>query len=108
VLLAEADVPYEQLYELERINGEFAQTDVVIVLGANDVCNPAASDPTSPIAGMPVLDVWDAQTVIVIKRSLSAGYAGIRNDLFEMPNALMLFADAKAALEQIIAELKEL
>jgi NAD(P) transhydrogenase subunit beta len=108
VLLAEADVPHEQLYELERINGEFAQTDVAIVLGANDVCNPAAADPASPIAGMPVLHVWEARTVIVVKRSLSAGYAGIRNELFQMDNTLMLFADAKQALEQVVAELKQL
>ena len=109
VLLAEADVPYEQLFELERINGDFGQTDVVVVLGANDVCNPAAvDDPSSPIAGMPVLNVWEAQTVIVIKRSLSAGYAGIKNELFQMENSLMLFADAKAALEDVARELKEL
>ena len=77
VLLAEADVPYEQLFDLEQINGEFANADVVIVLGANDVCNPAAiEDPRSPIAGMPVLRVWDAQTVFVIKRSLSPGVCG--------------------------------
>ena len=109
VLLAEADVPYEELFELERINGDFGQTDVVVVLGANDVCNPAAvDDPASPIAGMPVLNVWEAQTVIVIKRSLSAGYAGIKNELFQLDNTLMLFADAKAALEEITSELKEL
>src|SRR5688572_12231452 len=109
ILLAEADVPYEQLYELDRINDDFKNTDVVLVLGANDVCNPAAnSDPKSPIAGMPVLAVWDARTVVVVKRSLSAGYAGIRNELFQMDNALMLFADAKNALEDTIAELKAL
>ena len=109
VLLAEADVPYEQLFDLDQINADFKNTDVAIVLGANDVCNPAAKDdPGSPIAGMPVLDVWDAQTVIVIKRSLSAGYAGIPNELFQMDNSLMLFADAKKALEDIIAEVQEL
>jgi NAD(P) transhydrogenase subunit beta len=108
VLLAEADVPYEQLFELERINNDFARTDVAIVIGANDVCNPAAiDDPASPIAGMPVLHVWEARTVIVVKRSLSPGYAGIKNPLFERENTLMLFADAKQALEQLAAELKE-
>ena len=108
VLLAEADVPYDKLYDLDQINSEFKNTDIAIVIGANDVCNPAASDPTSAIAGMPVLDVWDAQTVIVIKRSLSAGYAGIKNELFEMDNSLMLFADGKAAVEDMVNELKEL
>ena len=109
VLLAEADVPYEQLFELDAINDDFKNADVAIVLGANDVCNPAANDdPSSPIAGMPVLDVWDARTVIVVKRSLSAGYAGIQNQLFELDNALMLFSDAKKALEETITELKEL
>jgi NAD(P) transhydrogenase subunit beta len=107
ILLAEADVPYEQLFELDRINDDFKNTDVVVVLGANDVCNPAATDdPKSPIAGMPVLTVWDARTVVVVKRSLSAGYSGIRNELFQMDNSLMLFADAKKALEDTIAELK--
>ena len=108
VLLAEADVPYEQLFELDAINGEFSNTDVAIVLGANDVANPAANkDPNSPIAGMPVLNVWDAQTCFVIKRSLSAGYAGIKNELFELENTLMCFGDAKKFLEELIAELKE-
>lgn len=107
VLLAEADVPYEQLFELDQINGDFAQADVVLVLGANDVCNPAATrDPKSPIAGMPVLHVWEARTVVVVKRSLASGYAGIKNPLFEGENTLMLFADAKVALEGAIAELK--
>jgi NAD(P) transhydrogenase subunit beta len=109
VLLAEADVPYEQLKELEAINDDFKNADVVIVLGANDVCNPAAQDePKSPIAGMPVLRVWEARTVIVVKRSLSAGYSGIKNELFQNDNSLMLFADAKKALEETIAELKQL
>jgi NAD(P) transhydrogenase subunit beta len=107
ILLAEADVPFEQLYELERINDDFKNTDVVIVLGANDVCNPAAiNDPRSPIAGMPVLEVWNARTVVVVKRSLAAGYAGIRNELFQMDNSLMLLADAKKALEDLVTELK--
>ena len=108
ILLAEADVPYEQLFELDSINGEFQNTDVVVVLGANDVCNPAANDdPASPIAGMPVLNVWEASTVVVVKRSLSAGYAGIKNELFQMDNSLMLFGDAKVALEELISELKD-
>ncbi|MDP6954462.1 MAG: NAD(P)(+) transhydrogenase (Re/Si-specific) subunit beta, partial [Planctomycetota bacterium] len=109
VLLAEADVEYDKLFDLDQINGEFSQTDVTIVLGANDVCNPAAiRDPESAIAGMPVLNVWESQTVVVIKRSLSAGYAGIKNELFEADNALMFFADAKKALEDLVTEMKEL
>jgi len=108
VLLAEADVPYEQLFDLDQINGEFQNTDVAIVLGANDVCNPAAEkDPKSPIAGMPVLSVWDAQTVLVIKRSLSAGYAGIKNELFEQDNTLMCFGDGKKFVDELITELKD-
>jgi NAD(P) transhydrogenase subunit beta len=108
VLLAEADVPYEELFELERINSEFKNTDVVVVVGANDVVNPAATDDkTSPIYGMPVLQVWEGQTVIMIKRSLSPGFAGIKNDLFEYDNTMMLFADAKQALQDMITELKE-
>jgi NAD(P) transhydrogenase subunit beta len=108
VLLAEADVPYEQLFDLDQINGEFQNTDVAIVLGANDVCNPAAEkDPKSPIAGMPVLSVWDAQTVLVIKRSLSAGYAGIKNELFELDNTLMCFGDGKKFVDELITELKD-
>ncbi len=109
ILLAEADVPYEQLYELDKINDDFKNTDVVVVLGANDVCNPAATqDPKSPIAGMPVLEVWNARTVVIVKRSLASGYAGIRNELFQMDNSLMLLADAKKALEDTITELKAL
>lgn len=108
VLLAEADVPYEQLFDLDQIQGEFKNADVAIVLGANDVANPAAvDDPKSAIAGMPVLHVWEARTVVVIKRSLSPGYAGIKNGLFEMDNSLMLFADAKKALEEMVTELKD-
>jgi NAD(P) transhydrogenase subunit beta len=109
VLLAEADVPYEQLFELEKINGDFANTDVVLVLGANDVVNPAArEDKDSPIYGMPILDVDFAQTVVVVKRSLSPGYAGIKNPLFDKDNCLMCFMDAKLALEGMIAEVKDL
>jgi NAD(P) transhydrogenase subunit beta len=109
VLLAEADVPYEQLFELEKINGDFATTDVVLILGANDVVNPAArDDEKSPIYGMPILDVDFAQTVVVVKRSLSPGYAGIKNPLFDKDNTLMVFMDAKAALQEMVAEVKEL
>ncbi|MEM9552999.1 MAG: NAD(P)(+) transhydrogenase (Re/Si-specific) subunit beta [Acidobacteriota bacterium] len=109
VLLAEADVPYEQLVEMDEINPEFRNTDVVIVVGANDVVNPAAEKlPGSPIYGMPVLEVWNGATVIMIKRSLSAGFAGIKNDLFEYDNTMMLFADAKKAVQGIFNELKEL
>jgi len=108
VLLAESDVPYDQLWEMERINGDFKNTDVVIVVGANDVVNPAAREPTGPIAGMPILDVDQARTVVVIKRSLSPGYAGIKNPLFDMDNCLMVFLDAKEALEGMVKEVKEL
>lgn len=108
VLLAEADVPYESLWEMERINPEFRNTDVVIVLGANDVVNPAAQDsPSSPIYGMPILEVHHARTVFVVKRSLGAGYAGIKNDLFEKPNTMMIFGDAKKVLQDLIAEVKQ-
>jgi NAD(P) transhydrogenase subunit beta len=108
VLLAESDVPYEQLWEMERINGDFKNTDVVIVVGANDVVNPAARENSGPIAGMPILDVDQARTVVVIKRSLAPGYAGIKNPLFEAENTLMVFLDAKEALEGIVKEVKEL
>ena len=108
VLLAESDVPYEQLWEMERINGDFKNTDVVIVVGANDVVNPAAREATGPIAGMPILDVDQARTVVVIKRSLAPGYAGIKNPLFELENTLMVFLDAKEALEGIVKEVKDL
>lgn len=108
VLLAESDVPYDQLWEMERINGDFKNTDVVIIVGANDVVNPAAREPSGPIAGMPILDVDHARTVVVIKRSLSPGYAGIKNPLFELDNTLMVFADAKEALEGMVKEVKDL
>ncbi len=108
VLLAEADVPYEQLFELERINGDFQNTDVVIILGANDVVNPLAREEGNPISGMPILDVDYAQTVVVVKRSLSPGYAGIKNPLFDLDNTLMVFADAKEALQEMVNEVKEL
>lgn len=108
VLLAESDVPYDQLWEMERINGDFKNTDVVIVVGANDVVNPAAREPSGPIAGMPILDVDHAATVVVIKRSLSPGYAGIKNPLFDNDNTLMVFMDAKEALEGMVREVKDL
>jgi NAD(P) transhydrogenase subunit beta len=109
VLLAEADVPYEQLREMEDINPELPRTDVAVVIGANDVTNPAAkNDPDSPIAGMPIIEVSEAGEVIVIKRSLSPGFAGIDNDLFYEPNTSMLFADAKAAASEIAAEIQNL
>ena len=107
VLLAEADVPYEQLIEMDTINPEFPRTDVVIVLGANDVVNPdAKTDPTSPLYGMPVLEVDQARQVYVVKRSLGAGYAGIANALFELPQTAMVFGDAKAVLQQLCSELR--
>ncbi len=108
VLLAESDVPYDQLWEMERINGDFKNTDVAIIVGANDVVNPAAREPTGPIAGMPILDVDHAATVVVIKRSLSPGYAGIKNPLFDNDNTLMVFSDAKEALEGMVREVKDL
>jgi len=109
VLLAEADVPYEQLREMEEINPELPRTDVCVVVGANDVTNPAAkNDPDSPIAGMPIIEVSEAQQVIVIKRSLSPGFAGIDNDLFYEPNTSMLFADAKQAAADIASEISQL
>ena len=108
VLLAEAEIPYEQLKEMDEINPTFAQTDVVLVIGANDVVNPLArTDPKCPIAGMPILDVDKARTVVVVKRSLSPGFAGIPNPLFAADNTLMLFGDGKKALLDLIAALKE-
>ena len=109
VLLAEADVPYEKLKEMDEVNPEMPRTDVAVVIGANDVTNPAAKDdPDSPIAGMPIIEVDEAQQVIVIKRSLSPGFAGIDNDLFYHEKTSMLFSDAKAAAQQIGAEVTEL
>ena len=109
VLLAEADVSYEKLKEMDQANDEFATTDVVLVMGANDVVNPAAkTDPSSPIYGMPVLDVELAKTVIVNKRSMKPGYAGIENDLFFQPKTSMLFGDAKKVLQELVSEIKNL
>jgi NAD(P) transhydrogenase subunit beta len=106
VLLAEAKVPYDIVLEMDEINDDFADTSVVLVIGANDTVNPAAmDDPSSPIAGMPVLHVWEAQNVIVFKRSMAAGYAGVPNPLFFKENAQMLFGDAKDRVEDIIKAL---
>jgi NAD(P) transhydrogenase subunit beta len=106
VLLAEADIPYDRLIEMDEINGDFPQTDVALVIGANDVTNPAArSDTTSPIYGMPILDVDKAHTVMVIKRSMNPGFAGIDNPLYYLDNTLMLFGDAKALVGSIVREL---
>jgi len=106
VLLAEADIPYDRLVEMDEINGDFPQTDVALVIGANDVTNPAArSDHSSPIYGMPVLDVDKAHTVMVIKRSMSPGFAGIDNPLYYMDRTLMLFGDAKGFVNNIVREL---
>jgi NAD(P) transhydrogenase subunit beta len=109
VLLAEADVPYDQLKEMEDANGQFARTDVALVIGANDVTNPAAKNqPDSPIYGMPILEVDQSQSVIVLKRSMSSGFAGIDNPLFYDPKTAMLFGDAKASVQDIVAELQAL
>jgi NAD(P) transhydrogenase subunit beta len=109
VLLAEADVPYEKLKEMEEINDDFPSVDAVLVLGANDVVNPAAkTDPNSPIYGMPILDVELAKHVIVNKRSMKPGYAGIENELFFRPKTSMLFGDSKKVLQDLIAEIKNL
>jgi NAD(P) transhydrogenase subunit beta len=109
VLLAEADVPYEQLKEMDEINDEFDRADVALVIGANDVTNPAArSDPNSPIHGMPILNVDQAKSVIVLKRSMNPGFAGIENELYYSPNTAMLFGDAKSSVESVIEELKAL
>ena len=107
VLLAEANVPYDIVHEMDEVNGDFPTTDVAIVIGANDIVNPAAEDdPTSPIAGMPVLQVWKAKLVVVNKRSKAAGYAGIDNPLFYKPVTKMLFGDSKDAIEKVVTALK--
>jgi NAD(P) transhydrogenase subunit beta len=107
VLLAEAKVPYDIVLEMDEINDDLAETDVVLVIGANDTVNPAAAeDPSSPIAGMPVLRVWEAGAVVVFKRSMAAGYAGVQNPLFFRENTQMLFGDAKERVEDIVAALR--
>lgn len=105
VLLAEAKVPYDIVEEMDEINDDFPSTDVVLVIGANDTVNPAAQEPGSPISGMPVLHVWDAEHVVVFKRSMNAGYAGVQNPLFFKENSVMCFGDAKATVQSILAEL---
>ena len=108
VLLAEANVAYDDLYEMEQINDDFANTDVVVVIGANDVLNPAAkNDPTSPIYGMPILDVEAARSIVVLKRSMKPGYAGIENEIFYNPKTSMLFGDAKETVSQLVAAAKQ-
>jgi NAD(P) transhydrogenase subunit beta len=107
VLLAEANIPYDKLYDIEEVNGQFERADVVMVIGANDVVNPAArTDKSSPIYGMPILDADKARSVIVMKRSMAAGFAGIENELFYDPKTSMLFGDAKTSLTQLISEMK--
>jgi NAD(P) transhydrogenase subunit beta len=108
VLLAEADVPYDELKEMDQVNPEFPRTDVAVVIGANDVVNPAAlNDPSSPIYGMPILRADQAKTVVVLKRSMRPGFAGIENELFYHDNTLMLFGDAKDSLTKLVAEVKQ-
>ncbi|WP_349260480.1 NAD(P)(+) transhydrogenase (Re/Si-specific) subunit beta [Longimicrobium sp.] len=108
VLLAEANVPYDRLYDLEEINDQFEQADVVLVIGANDVVNPAAkNDPGSPIFGMPILNVDHAKSIIVLKRSMAAGFSGVENELFYHDRTAMLFGDAKTSLQQLITDIKE-
>ena len=106
VLLAEVRVPYDIVMEMDEINDDFPETDVAIVIGANDIVNPSAQDePNSPIAGMPVLEVWKAKTAIVLKRSMATGYAGVDNPLFFRPNTQMLFGDAKDSLDAVFQSL---
>jgi len=107
VLLAEAKVPYDIVFEMDELNDDVPNADVAMIIGANDIVNPAAQeDPTSPIAGMPVLEVWKAKTSIVMKRSMASGYAGVDNPLFYKENNRMLFGDAKKMLDEVLAALK--
>ena len=108
VLLAEASVPYEQLIEMDDINPEFPECDVALVIGANDTTNPAARTSEGPLAGMPILDADKARVVVIIKRSLSVGYAGVDNDLFYMDKTMMLFGDGKKMMNELNSALKEL
>ena len=109
VLLAEANISYEQLKDLDEVNSEFEDCDVALVLGANDVVNPAARhDSSSPIFGMPILDVDKSQTVIINKRTMNTGFAGVQNELFGYDNSIMVFGDAKDMLQQLLKDLKEL
>jgi NAD(P) transhydrogenase subunit beta len=108
VLLAEANVPYEQLIEMDEINGEFPECDVALVIGANDTTNPAARSGEGPLAGMPIIDADQARTVVIIKRSLSVGYAGVDNDLFYMDKTMMLFGDGKAMMAGLNTAVKEI
>ena len=105
VLLAEADVPYDIVLEMDEVNDDLGDVDVVLVIGANDTVNPAAQEPGSPIAGMPVLRVWESRHVVVFKRSMATGYAGVQNPLFFKDNTSMLFGDAKDTVEGIIRAL---
>jgi len=107
VLLAEAHVPYDIVLEMDEINADFPDTDVVLVIGANDTVNPAAAeDPGSPIAGMPVLEVWKARQVVIVKRGMATGYSGVENPLFFKDNARMLFGDAKESIDKLVGGLR--
>lgn len=108
VLLAEANVPYEQLIEMEEINQEFSECDMAVIIGANDTCNPAARSGLGPLAGMPIIDADKARSVVIIKRSLSVGYAGVDNDLFYEDKTMMLFGDGKAMMNNLNSALKDL
>ena len=108
VLLAEANVPYDQLIEMDEINPEMPEADIVLIIGANDTCNPAARTNEGPLAGMPIIDADMARTVVIIKRSLSVGYAGVDNDLFYMDKTMMLFGDGKKMMNQLNTAVKEL
>ena len=106
VLLAEADVPYDKLIEMEDINSDMGMTDVALIVGANDIVNPAAqNDPGTPIAGMPILDAYKSRTVMIIKRGMAAGFAGIDNELYYMDKTLMLFGDAKGFVASLVKEI---